>query len=1408
MQPANSSGQNQTPGLTLLAAPPAHRNRLSNSPRGYKKSSPQPTLKPNLLFTLLPNEVPGGPIYRPGNPPGHSGYCGNRIHLAQSATTGTSPVTAETEETNSTSARQEGASSADTKSSPPAPSPDRGYHTPKRTCGLQDQSARAAHTSLHSSAYCRTQPVRAVRKANLQLTIQVANYLPAGLEPVRAVKLPRSPGLPITPTCTSPISTRPSRRNWAPKSQKLGAQVAEVGRPSRRSWAPKSQKLGAQVAEVGRPSRRSWAPKSQKLGAQVAEVGRPSRRSWAPKSQKLGAQVAEVGRPSRRSWAPKSQKLGAQVAEVGRPSRRSCAPKSQKLCAQVAEVGRPSRRSWAPKSQKLGAQVAEVGRPSRRSWAPKSQKLGAQVAEVGRPSRRSWAPKSQKTQWDVSSEQQEKKAIEHPPKGYNEHDTNLEMNQSSPAARHSYDVSSKKFMSRHRTSWEPLNVVISEKIQEAKLDAIPRDSSVADTNDPVHEMKNKAVHDEAAPHFSSSAKNSALNLKVDATSSESNGASLLVVSGDEKHHSRSSSYHSASSGDISVDDVTYLEVSEISLQTEPLQGPPPSRLPPEPSKKALLDVEEGSILKSVVNNSMDSRTEANNIRKIDEPMKDISCSDNTEMDPRSAIALSMAAVKEAMEQAQARLKSAKELMDRKRERCRRMNGNEDTSAMDANNLSEKSKMVGERTLKEKEEIRTDGKTDLNHEEITVHLPSYKKDQQMMKDYSSDVAFKMVEIPREWKREKKYYELAQNDRFFNAVKDIYIQEDEKKEKTVICSGEEKENCSKNFIKSFEVEENLTSTVVSFSMEKVKKDSDSNCPNMAFTKETDNNLVDATVYEFLLKDSTSKLEDACGSHLSDDNQKMSDTTEDNSNDNKISELNSAAIDYGLHKESEKCLQNSNLSFEHEVDNKHSEKRQSKLSKGVSGIVEFERQFSASYLHSEVNDSYKEVTVPNEIFLQDIFVKEITVPDELFSYSTTDKKEVTEELKPFIDYVNETNMKHQFSYDGFRCSIEKGDSAREKNEGEGLQINEETLILEENELEQGVIQDEDGLEYLGMQEQTKNELDPILNCRSGCHRDCTKKESSEARTFLQEDEESMGGLLNQEVETSDFLESAQRAFEKRSSEETTEATVPYISVEKQISLSSADKTCQLAEIEESDTQVFLSAKEGNLPAPPQVSHAEMMEHHEQFCHEEDKHRGMLNIDRERDEEQAIRLEEKEKERESENKEKILTEQANYEAHQQALVEAQKRAERIAVERVTAEARQRALADAQEKAKKAAEAEKASREARLRAERAAVERATEEARRRAIEKALAEKAAAGIRERTAQVSFSKKDRMRKDNGTAHFKATHMKEDSEARHKSNSTQIPRSAQSQTTSSTNGHVYSDSYNNGTVDLYELLVHKA
>ncbi|KAK8948886.1 Auxilin-related protein 1 [Platanthera zijinensis] len=1005
------------------------------------------------------------------------------------------------------------------------------------------------------------------------------------------------------------------------------------------------------------------------------------------------------------------------------------------------------------------------------------------------------SPSEGRTQWDVSSEQQEKKAIEHPPKGYNEHDTNLEMNQSSPAARHSYDVSSKKFMSRHRTSWEPLNVVISEKIQEAKLDAIPRDSSVADTNDPVHEMKNKAVHDEAAPHFSSSAKNSALNLKVDATSSESNGASLLVVSGDEKHHSRSSSYHSASSGDISVDDVTYLEVSEISLQTEPLQGPPPSRLPPEPSKKALLDVEEGSILKSVVNNSMDSRTEANNIRKIDEPMKDISCSDNTEMDPRSAIALSMAAVKEAMEQAQARLKSAKELMDRKRERCRRMNGNEDTSAMDANNLSEKSKMVGERTLKEKEEIRTDGKTALNHEEITVHLPSYKKDQQMMKDYSSDVAFKMVEIPREWKREKKYYELAQNDRFFNAVKDIYIQEDEKKEKTVICSGEEKENCSKNFIKSFEVEENLTSTVVSFSMEKVKKDSDSNCPNMAFTKETDNNLVDATVYEFLLKDSTSKLEDACGSHLSDDNQKMSDTTEDNSNDNKISELNSAAIDYGLHKESEKCLQNSNLSFEHEVDNKHSEKRQSKLSKGVSGFVEFERKFSASYLHSEVNDSYKEVTVPNEIFLQDIFVKEITVPDELFSYSTTDKKEVTEELKPFIDYVNETNMKHQFSYDGFRCSIEKGDSAREKNEGEGLQINEETLILEENELEQGVIQDEDGLEYLGMQEQTKNELDPILNCRSGCHRDCTKKESSEARTFLQEDEESMGGLLNQEVETSDFLESAQRAFEKRSSEETTEATVPYISVEKQISLSSADKTCQLAEIEESDTQVFLSAKEGNLPAPPQVSHAEMMEHHEQFCHEEDKHRGMLNIDRERDEEQAIRLEEKEKERESENNEKILTEQANYEAHQQALVEAQKRAERIAVERVTAEARQRALADAQEKAKKAAEAEKASREARLRAERAAVERATEEARRRAIEKALAEKAAAGIRERTAQVSFSKKDRMRKDNGTAHFKATHMKEDSEARHKSNSTQIPRSAQSQTTSSTNGHVYSDSYNN-------------
>ncbi|KAF5955785.1 hypothetical protein HYC85_008641 [Camellia sinensis] len=127
--------------------------------------------------------------------------------------------------------------------------------------------------------------------------------------------------------------------------------------------------------------------------------------------------------------------------------------------------------------------------------------------------------------------------------------------------------------------------------------------------------------------------------------------------------------------------------------------------------------------------------------------------------------------------------------------------------------------------------------------------------------------------------------------------------------------------------------------------------------------------------------------------------------------------------------------------------------------------------------------------------------------------------------------------------------------------------------------------------------------------------------------------------------------------------------------------------------------------------------------------------------------------RERERE-KDKRVVERAIREARERAFAEARERAERAAVERATAEARQRVMADARERFEKSSaaaksSAEKASIKAKLRAERAAVERATAEARERALEKALSQKATtSGVREQVERYVSEKFSSDSRDNG------------------------------------------------------------
>ncbi|RWW41186.1 hypothetical protein BHE74_00053341, partial [Ensete ventricosum] len=160
-----------------------------------------------------------------------------------------------------------------------------------------------------------------------------------------------------------------------------------------------------------------------------------------------------------------------------------------------------------------------------------------------------------------------------------------------------------------------------------------------------------------------------------------------------------------------------------------------------------------------------------------------------------------------------------------------------------------------------------------------------------------------------------------------------------------------------------------------------------------------------------------------------------------------------------------------------------------------------------------------------------------------------------------------------------------------------------------------------------------------------------------------------------------------------------------------------------------------------------------------EEEERARLLEEEKKRErkleEEDTTRLLEEAKERErGREKDRLAVERAIHEAHERAFTEARERAERMAVERITSEARQRALKEAQEKAKKTScdaleksLTEKASRDATLRAERALVERATAEVRERAVDRALAVKVAADAREHAERYNATSRDTTRKEN-------------------------------------------------------------
>ncbi|KAF5207959.1 Auxilin-related protein, partial [Thalictrum thalictroides] len=219
---------------------------------------------------------------------------------------------------------------------------------------------------------------------------------------------------------------------------------------------------------------------------------------------------------------------------------------------------------------------------------------------------------------------------------------------------YAYDGVKQFNVSYHKTNQIRKEDGISGTTHIAQLDAIPAYTFVVDENLPFQTAK----YDNPIPEVAN-----AHNLNANVTDWRIDGehfwettptlpACSTVSCTDEsdqqpqKNPDRNGTYN----------EKPFITVSEISLRTHPSEVPPPSRPPPKLTIKHVSHKVMTSDLKPSANYARQGAE-----RDGSPPFFDV------EVDSSSSAAASAAAMKEAMEKAQATLKSAKELMERKKD---------------------------------------------------------------------------------------------------------------------------------------------------------------------------------------------------------------------------------------------------------------------------------------------------------------------------------------------------------------------------------------------------------------------------------------------------------------------------------------------------------------------------------------------------------------------------------------------------------------------------------------------------------------------------------------------------------------------------------------------------------------------
>ncbi|KAJ6800828.1 auxilin-like protein 1 [Iris pallida] len=884
-----------------------------------------------------------------------------------------------------------------------------------------------------------------------------------------------------------------------------------------------------------------------------------------------------------------------------------------------------------------------------------------------------------------------------------------------------------------------------------------------------------------------------------------------------RHHSRSSSNHSSSSGDVSLPDVAFVTISDINLRTEPSRVPPPSRAPPKlVSKQGLpkmniygsfkADLEEGSLPKTMGNRQTHYSLGVSKGHLINKGLKDGSPSFfDVEVDASSAAAASAAAMKEAMEQAQARLKSAKELMERKRENAqsRKKMGQQEVMKCDErpeDKTVEKVKCLSEvktqKTLLEEEGstkqfsfkarenvigTAKEGTTDVKERCVV----SSGEDQEIMQGHefktTPSVPYEL-EVPGVWKADKEFYELVKSENNSKMVKEVHKQEGfEKNQKIATKVNEYTENDVKQAELSCEFGRNGR-------LQKVEETSDRKEDNFIYGN--------MAVYEKIREIPNTILKACAGIENVNKFQEVHDSLQRRGNEKElavqvaqVSEHEQersnaikgcAAGDYAS-RENKKSDEPCGASFEFDRDTRGEEKeRKLEVAEKPCGCDNNEKEL--------VGDSVSGVTL--ETKKRQNKVGGAGMQAQSHMYEIVEQLEAVDEAYQCESHQNtRKDNKSAYSHEESGCECEDTTSAPEeeiqrlnRTEKSGFCLQQSQVIEGTNKCEadlvileavQGTFEQRECEESTNLTEEVGLQGSEEIKAREvkeEIHQDEKQQKSAPAiweKDNCEEARISEEGLKERVTEkvgggvhmSSDFEEmhevsvegqhKCQRAVDKEA-ENIQQASLLGEKANVQNSVPDDIELCpvnlrSLAQDNIGSHQIYSQS-----PAQVDIEnhHTVLTENAMPDMHKPEKREHARRNKKEQEKEQARNLdEEKERERERE-KDRLAVERATSEAHERALTEARERAERIAVERITAEARQRAMAEAREKSEKASAealekslADKASKEAKLKAERAAVERATAEARERAVEKALAEKAASDARQRAERSNAASRD-------------------------------------------------------------------